>query len=123
MALTGIFDIVAHFDLPKRSGHLATETERDDITRTLQEIARAGMCMEINTSGYRHHELAKPDPYPDFRILEDALALRIPLTVNSDAHAGEHVGTAFPDVADKLIKLGCRSLAQYTERKRELFAL
>ena len=123
MARSGLCDIVAHFDVPKRSGHLPGEREAEDITRTLQEIKAADISMEINTSGYRHPELPEPQPYPALPIAEQALALGIPLTVNSDAHAPDQVGLRFTEVASFLKKKGCRQLAKFDRRKRSVYEL
>ena len=123
MARSGFCDIVAHFDVVKRSGHMPGEGDADDITRTLQEIKDAGICMEINTSGYRHAELPEPQPYPTLSIVEQALALGVPLTVNSDAHAPEQVGTQFGTIEKFLKRKGCRELAKFERRKREMYEL
>jgi len=123
MARSGLCDIAAHFDVPKRSGCLPSEREAGDITQTLQEIKQAGICMETNTSGYRHSELPEPQPYPSLSIVEQALALGIPLTVNSDAHAPDQVGLKFGDIETFLKRKGCRQLAKFDRRKREMYDL
>ncbi len=123
LARTGFYDIVAHFDLPKRSAQDATEREAAAVTQTLKEVARVGMCIEINTSGHRHPELKRPESYPTWPIVAEALALGIPLTVNSDAHAPDHVGEQFPAVAAKLRELGCKNLARFAGGKRQMYAL
>jgi histidinol-phosphatase (PHP family) len=122
LAHSGLCDIIAHLDVPKRGGYRAEECA-DEITKTLQEIRRANVCMEINTSGFRHPELPQPQPYPSLPIVEQALALDIPLTVNSDAHAPEQVGLEFPRIERWLIQKGCRQLARFDKRKRELYPL
>jgi histidinol-phosphatase (PHP family) len=123
MARSGLCDIVAHFDVPKRSGRLPCEREADDITHTLQEIKNAGICIEINTSGYRHAELPEPQPYPAPPIIEEALGLGIPLTVNSDAHAPDQVGFRFAQIEKLLKRKGCRRLVKFDRRKREMYDL
>jgi len=123
LARSGLCDIIAHFDVAKRTGHLPGEREAEDVTRTLQEIKTAGICMEINTSGYRHSELPEPQPYPMLSIVEEALALGIPLTVNSDAHAPDQVGIKFREVEAFLKKKICHKLAKFDRRKREMYSL
>lgn len=123
MARSGLCDIVAHFDVVKRSGCLPGDHEADDVTRTLQEIKNAGICMEVNTSGYRHTELTEPQPYPMLSIVEQALGLGIPLTVNSDAHAPEQVGTQFGTIGKFLKRKDCRQLVKFARRKREFYPL
>ncbi len=123
LARSGLCDIVAHFDVVKRSGRLPGEREAEDITRTLQEIKAAGLCMEINTSGYRHSELPEPQPYPMLPIVEEALALDVPLTVNSDAHAPDQVGFKFREIETFLKRKNCEQLAKFDLRKRTMYAL
>jgi histidinol-phosphatase (PHP family) len=123
MVRSGLCDIVAHFDVVKRSGCLPGDDEADDVTRTLQEIKSAGVCMEINTSGYRHAELPEPQPYPMLSIVEQALGLGIPLTVNSDAHAPPQVGTQFGTIERFLKRKDCRRLAKFERRKRAMYEL
>lgn len=118
MARSGLVDVVAHFDVVKRCGTLPGPRHRKLIEATLDEIAEAGLALEINTSGYRHPELPAPQPYPSFDLIESALARRIPLQVNSDAHAPSHVGMEFPTVADALRRAGCRSLVRFERRRR-----
>jgi histidinol-phosphatase (PHP family) len=123
MARSGLCDIVAHFDVTKRSGCLPGEREAEEIRRTLEEIKAANICMEINTSGYRHPELPEPQPYPALPIAEQALALGVPLTVNSDAHAPDQVGLKFVEVESFLKRKGCRQLVKFDRRKRSAYDL
>lgn len=118
MAGSGLCDIIAHFDVPKRSGRVHTEHETGDITRTLKEIAHAGLCLEVNTSGYRHPELLRPDTYPTLAIIAEAVALGIPLAVNSDAHAPEDVALKFPDMERLLAKHKTARLVTFRNRRQ-----
>jgi histidinol-phosphatase (PHP family) len=121
LAGSGLYDIVGHFDVVKRSGHLPDDA--GEITQTLEEIARAGLCLEINTSGFRHTDVPRPEPYPSLPVVEQALALGIPLTVNSDAHAPEQVGLKFPEIEAFLRGRRCRELTRFERRKRLTYTL
>lgn len=124
LARSGLCDILAHLDVVKRCTRPPTQRGLDEISATLKTIAAAGVCIEINTSGYRHPELADdPQPYPALPFVEQAIALGIPLTVNSDAHAPDQVGLKFPEMESFLRKHGCRKLARFERRKREDYAL
>jgi histidinol-phosphatase (PHP family) len=123
LAGSGLYDIVGHFDVVKRSGHLPGAEDAEQITHALEEIARAGLCLEINTSGFRHSDAPKLEPYPSLPVVEQALALGIPLMVNSDAHAPEQVGLEFPGIEAFLRGKGCRELASFERRKRKSYAL
>jgi histidinol-phosphatase (PHP family) len=123
MVRSGLCDIVGHFDVAKRSGFMPGEREAEDIARTLQEIKTADISIEINTSGYRHPELSEPQPYPTLAVAEQALTLGIPLTVNSDAHTPDQVGLKFGEIEQFLKRKGCRQLAQFDRRKRQMYNL
>jgi len=117
LARSGLCDIIAHFDVAKRCGTSHGPREAATITETLTEIARAGISMEINTSGYRHSDLAEREPYPSLPVVKQALALGIPLTVNSDAHTPDHVATKFDVVEEFLKQNGCRTLVRFEKRQ------
>ncbi len=121
---SGLCDVLAHLDVVKRCTHPPTQRGLDEISTTLSEIARAGVCIEINTSGYRHPELVNdPQPYPAFSAIKDAIALGTPLTVNSDAHAPDQVGLKFSEMESFLKKYGCQKLARFERRIRADYAL
>jgi histidinol-phosphatase (PHP family) len=123
LAASGLCDIIGHFDVPKRSGCQPTAAQADDMACTLQAIAKAGTCVEINTSGYRHPELPRPQPYPALPLVKQMLALGIPLMVNSDAHAPEQVGLRFTEIDAWLRRHGCRQLARFAHRQRNFYDL
>jgi len=123
LARSGLCDIVAHLDVVKRCARPPSARGLAEIPLTLAEIAKAGLCMEINTSGYRHSELPEPQPYPTLPIAAQAIQLGIPLLVNSDAHAPEQVGLKFPEVENFLRQHGCRQLARFDRRQRSFYAL
>jgi histidinol-phosphatase (PHP family) len=118
MVASGLCDIVAHFDVPKRSGRAHTEHQLGDITRTLKEILRAGLCLEVNTSGYRHPELPRPDTYPTRTIIAEAVALGIPLAVNSDAHTPDDVALKFDEMERFLAKHKDARLVTFRNRRQ-----
>jgi histidinol-phosphatase (PHP family) len=119
LARSGLCDIIAHFDVPKRSGTLP---DKPMHIETLEAIARAGVVLEINTSGYRHPELPSPQPYPSLEIVERAYRLGIPLMVNSDAHAPEQVGLRFAEMEQFLHRIGCRQLVRFEARQPIAYA-
>jgi histidinol-phosphatase (PHP family) len=118
MVGAGLCDIVAHFDVPRRSGRSHSEREAGDITRTLKEIHRAGLSLEVNTSGYRHPELPRPDTYPTRTVITEAVALGIPLVVNSDAHAPDEIALKFDEMEAMLSKQKDARLVTYKHRRQ-----
>ena len=96
----GGFDVLAHFDNPKRYlTEPAQETEL--IGEIMHELVGRGMVIEVNTSPLRRgcHECA-----PDSRILKQyAEAGGTRVTVGSDAHSSQEIAAGF-DYADRLVK-------------------
>jgi histidinol-phosphatase (PHP family) len=124
LAQSGLCDVLAHLDVVKRCSRPPTQRGLDEVGATLEVVARAGVSIEINTSGYRHPELAdEPQPYPSLPFVEQAIKLSIPLTVNSDAHAPDQVGLKFAEMESFLREHGCRQLARFDRRRRELYGL
>ena len=121
LAESGLCDIIAHFDVVKRSGRQPSVRGLAEIPITLAAVAKAGVCLEINTSGYRHTELPEPQPYPTLPVAAEARRLGIPLVVNSDSHAPEHVGGKFTTVAEFLHRHGCQELARFERRQRSFY--
>lgn len=88
-----LFDILSHFDLPKKFGHrLRDNVMKDMVQPVLDRIAKAGMALEINTSGWRR-DVA--EAYPSPLILSLACERGISITFGSDAHAPGEVGYEF----------------------------
>ena len=119
----GLCDIIAHFDVVKRSGRQPSERGLAEIPLTLAAVAKAGVCLEINTSGFRHAELGEPQPYPTLPLAAEANRLGIPLVVNSDSHAPEQVGGNFSTVTEFLRRNNCHRLARFERRQRSFYAL
>ncbi len=92
MAATGLYDVWSHPDVPKKFGHFPSNPVVEAEHEALAAVARAGMVLEINTSGLR-----KPvgEIYPAPRILRAARAMGVPITFGSDAHRPDEVGYAF----------------------------
>lgn len=114
-AETGLFDIIAHFDLVKKFGHRPTVDISHAIRRALEAVKEHGLCMEVNTSGLR-----KPvrEIYPGREILEMIRDLEIPLTLGSDAHEPTHVGASFDEAVELIKEFGGGKLSVFDRRER-----
>ena len=124
LARSGLSDVLAHLDVVKRCMRPPTPVGFAEVSAALEDIAQAGVAIEINTSGYRHPELVnEPQPYPSWPFIELAIALGIPFTVNSDAHAPGQVGMKFAEMESFLLKHNCSHLARFERREREMYTL
>ncbi len=114
MLRTGNFNILAHPDLPrKRNGilHFFNETEqwyKDEITSTVQQIAKSGVVVEINTGAIARGSMN--DIYPSTYFLEQLFAAKIPICINSDCHNAEQLDAAFEKAYSIARKVGYKEL-------------
>ncbi len=95
-AETGLFNFMAHLDLPKKTGVGTEEKWAEYEQMAIDKIAKSKTPIEINTSFYNRN---RDEPYPSARILKMAAAANIPVIISDDAHRAEHIGRYF-DRAD-----------------------
>lgn len=109
------FDIIGHFDLPKKFGKHSPKS--DKITQYINDILTAAadnkIAIEINTSGLR-----KPvtEIYPSFEILKKAAAKGIMLTFGSDAHHPNDIAANFADAILMAKEAGFAHYHSFTKR-------
>jgi len=95
---TQAFDVVAHLDIPKKSGRRPSDDISDLEQAALLAISAAAMAIEINTSGLDRHAVA--ELYPTESLLKRAHAAGIALTFGSDAHCAAEVGSHFAEARE-----------------------
>ncbi|OGW91328.1 MAG: hypothetical protein A3D28_02475 [Omnitrophica bacterium RIFCSPHIGHO2_02_FULL_63_14] len=88
-AESGLFDIMGHVDLVKKFGHRPHGDLRAEVEATAAAFRKAGVTVEINTSGLR-----KPvkEIYPSQDVLKIYRRAGVPITFSSDAHDPKDVG-------------------------------
>jgi histidinol-phosphatase (PHP family) len=110
-----LFDVLAHFDLPKKFGHrLRDPVMKELVQPVLDRVSKAGMAMEINTSGWRR-EVA--EAYPSPLILSLARERDIPITFGSDSHQPNEVGYAFDRAVQLAREVGYTHSLQFRQRR------
>jgi histidinol-phosphatase (PHP family) len=87
----------------------------EDVCHCLDRIARAGVAMEFNTSGWRK---PLPEPSPGPRILYEMARRRIPVTLGSDAHSPKRTGENFRKALRLLDAAGYRHVSLFDRRQR-----
>jgi histidinol-phosphatase (PHP family) len=114
MARTRLFDVVGHFDLPKKFRKFPTDNLDARIGSTLDAIKVANMVIEINTAGLR-----KPvgEIYPSPHILNMVHDKGISITFGSDAHDPVDVAYAFDKALLLARSAGFSSLVTFKQRK------
>ncbi len=117
--------VVGHLDkikIQNEGGRLFSEDEpwyREEITRTLEAIARAGLLLEVNTRGI--YKQKTPELYPGRWVLARARALQIPVTLNSDAHHPREITEQFAHAAGVLAEVGYTHLHSLLENRWQPF--
>ena len=121
LADTGLYDIVTHLDLPKRFGNPSdARALREYALPALEKIARAGMAIEINTSGLIH---SVHEAYPSLHLLRWARELGVGLTFGSDAHSPDRVGDGFDEAVRLADEAGYTEARRYAQRRWTTYAL
>ena len=111
----GVFDVVAHLDVPKRWGHRPTADMTGLEDDALRAIAVAGLAIEINTSGYDRHPVGEMYPAPG--LLQRARRAGIPLVVSSDAHRVADLASSFAEAAALARRAGYESSLRLSDRR------
>lgn len=107
---SGLFDVIAHLDVIKWNYADHMDCIRSQAERLLTGVQKAGLAIELNTSGLRK----KPgQTYPDFDILQTAAHHHIPVIPGSDAHEPGHVGADFAQAKEMLEQAGYSQIFRY----------
>jgi histidinol-phosphatase (PHP family) len=119
-AETGLFDFIGHPDVIKVFGYRPSEDLAPLYDSTAAAFARAGVCAEINTAGWR-----KPvgEAYPAPGLLQACRLAGVPTLINSDAHSPEDVGRDFDRAAALAREAGYTSVATFAGRVRTMVPL
>ena len=117
---SGLFDFVAHPDLPKKFGVTPTGDLRRFYEPAVAALAETGMAFEINTAGLRRD---CREVYPARGFLELAHAAGVPLLINSDAHTPGDVAAGFEEAIKLAKDVGFKRTLRFTRRRRSSVAL
>ena len=117
---SGLFDFVAHPDLPKKFGHRPEGDLRRFYDPVIAALAETGTAFEINTAGLR-----KPagECYPTLEFLQLARKAGGALLLNSDAHAPQEVGAGFETGLALAKEAGCTELVRFAGRKKRVASI
>ena len=109
------FDIIGHFDLPKKFGHRAPDSEV--LTKLIDEILTAAadnkVAIEINTSGLRR---PAKEFYPASNILKNAASKGVMLTFGSDSHRPSEIAANFAEALQFAKEAGFSHYHSFTKR-------
>jgi histidinol-phosphatase (PHP family) len=115
-AETKFFDVLTHFDLPKKHGHRPRQPLEEAEDAAIAAAKKADCAFEISSAGLR-----KPvgELYPEPRLLRKLLAAGVPATFASDSHAPAEVGWGYKETES--VARGC-GLAEFVtfEKRRKI---
>jgi histidinol-phosphatase (PHP family) len=114
------FDVIGHLDIFKKFSGRAAQVSRPRMAGVIEKIAKAGLCVEINTSGLRH---GAEEIYPSADWLEGLARAGVGVTLGSDAHAPKDVGRAFDKATDLLLRCGHTHFTVFSRREPQRIAL
>ncbi len=117
-AQSGIYDIIGHFDLPKKFKFYPTVDLTAEALSVLDAIANANIAIEINTSGW---DRPVGEAYPCLSYLQEAYRRGIPLVINSDAHSTGEVTRHFERAQELAREAGYKELVRFERRRRSFY--
>lgn len=119
-ARTRLFDVLTHFDLPKKFGNRPTNPRDEAEQEAIAAARQAGCAVEISSAGLR-----KPvgEAYPEGRLLAKMAVAGIPVTFSSDAHAPLEVGWGFERTLELARSCGVEQFVTFERRKRAFHPL
>ena len=101
-ARSGLFDVMAHPDLPKKFGFVPDDPQQYYVAAA-EAAAEAGVLCEVSTAGLRK-DCAELYPAPAF--IRELAARGVGFTLGSDAHSTVEIADQFDAAAALLISLG-----------------
>jgi len=109
------FDVLTHFDLPKKFGHRPAVRREVAEAGAIAAALESGCAVEISSAGLR-----KPvaEAYPEDRLLRQIVAAGIPVTFSSDAHAPAEVGWGYEQTLAIARDCGVKDYVTFEKRRR-----
>lgn len=117
MAESGLFDMVAHIDMPKRLGFFPEEELEKEINDALDAFAANNVVVELNTAGY---SLPCREAYASPSILQKCRERSISVTLSADGHETARIHYEFERGIGVLKEAGFRKIARFREREISL---
>jgi len=112
---SGLFEIIAHADLPKKFNIYPKRDCTELFTRFLDTTKTKDIAIELNTAGLRKD---CREIYPSRALLQLAAERKVPITFGSDAHAPSEVGSAFHEALALARSVGYTHTCNYSQRQR-----
>lgn len=120
------FDVYGHLDYvvrygPTKNDSYTYQKHKDVFDKILTSLLEAEKGIELNTGGF-HYNLGQPNPSIDILKRYKELGGEI-ITIGSDAHSPERVGSDFDKARDILLSCGFKYYTIFEGRIPEYFKL
>jgi len=111
---SGLFDVLTHFDLPKKFGHRMPANVTDAEDAAVAAARDTGVVVEVSSAGLR-----KPvgEEYPAPRLLKKLVGAGVPIVLSSDAHAPAEVAWGREKIEAAAHAAGAREHLSFRKRK------
>jgi len=124
---SGMFEAIAHPDIILRAG-VEKDLVRKRITDLIPSMSRKNVGYEVNCSGitknrydpFKKMKVAGPS-FPDLELAAGAYHYGIPLTIGSDAHETDRIGSNVAVTLKNLSQLGVGEVTYFRERSARSF--
>ncbi len=110
---TGFFDVITHFDLPKKFGNLRPDGCEPAESEAVEAAREAGVSIEVSSAGLRK---TVGEIYPGPELLRRLSAAGVPVVFSSDAHAPAEVAWGRERTLLAAREAGYRSHRTYRRR-------
>jgi histidinol-phosphatase (PHP family) len=114
-AATGLFDVLTHFDLPKKYGHRMPASLARAEAGAVEAARAAGVAVEVSSAGLRK---TVGEEYPAPPLLTSLVAAGVPIVFSSDAHAPAEVAWGRDRIEAAALAAGAREHLSFRQRER-----
>ena len=114
-AATGLFDVLTHFDLPKKFGHRRPASLTHAESQAVEAARAAGVAVEVSSAGLRK---AIGEEYPAPPLLTSLVKEGVPIVFSSDAHAPAEVAWGREAIEAAALAAGAREHLSFRKRER-----
>lgn len=115
---TGLFDVIAHFDVARNWGFKPSDSSKREELSVLERVSELKMAVEVSSKGLRN---PVKEAYPTRRVFEACASMKIPITLGTDAHSLSEIDFMYDSIVKYVRSMGYVEQALF-ERRRLFFA-
>jgi histidinol-phosphatase (PHP family) len=112
---SGLFDVMTHFDLPKKFGHHRPAECEEHEDAAVAKAVLSGVAVEVSSAGLRKKV---GEEYPGPSLLKKLVDQGVGIVFSSDAHAPAEVGWGIRTTRSAAERVGVREHLSFRGRSR-----